>query len=91
VKEEAGCDITINGIFYLRLTNGFLDNHLSIFYGAKIAGEEILKQSPDEHSLEVKWFTREEALRLPSRSKLRDILMHYDRNVMIPPDNFSIT
>lgn len=91
VKEEAGCDIVINGMFYFRYSSGIFDRYLSIFYAASIMGEETLKQIADKHSLEVKWFTTEEIFHLPVRQKLRDILACYNKENIIPVKNFEIT
>lgn len=90
VKEEAGCNINITGIFYFRYNTGFLDNYLSLFFLATIAGEETLKHVADKHSLEVKWFTYEEIRQLPLRQKLLDIIKSYNKNNVIPVDNFKI-
>ncbi|MBA2612168.1 MAG: NUDIX hydrolase [Bacteroidetes bacterium] len=89
-KEEAGCDITINGIFYFRYDHSFLDNYLSIFFAATIVGEEILKQIADKHSLEVKWFTYVEIAKLPLRQNLLDVIKSYDKSTLIPVNNFKI-
>lgn len=91
VKEEAGCDVNINGIFYFRYNKGFLDHYLSLFFSATIAGEETLKQVADKHSLEAKWFTFEEIRQLPVRQKLLDIIKSYNKNNIIPVSNFQIT
>ncbi len=89
-KEEAGCEIVINGMFYFRYNQGFLDNHLAIFYAATIVGEEIIKTVADKHSLEVKWFTYEEILKLSLRQKLLDILNNYQKENILPTTNFKI-
>ncbi|MEO6304906.1 MAG: NUDIX hydrolase [Bacteroidia bacterium] len=90
VKEEAGCDIVINGIFYFRYNSDIFDRYLSIFYSASIMGEEIIKQTADKHSLEVKWFTLEEVAHLPVRQKLMDILSQYNKHNIIPVKNFEL-
>jgi len=90
VKEEAGCDININGIFYFRYNKDFFDHYLSIFFCASIAGEEILKQQADKHSLEVKWFTYDELANLPLRQKLSEIIRSYNKTNIIPVTNFKI-
>lgn len=89
-KEEAGCDININGIFYIKYTDGIIKNSLSVFYAATIAGEETLKQFPDKHSLDVKWFTYEEIKSLPTREKLLSILNSFQKEKLIPVENFTI-
>lgn len=90
-KEEAGCDILINGIFFFRYNQGFLDNYLAIFYSASIVGEEIIKTIADKHSLEVKWFTYDEIVKLPLRQKLLDIINNYQKENVLPAANFKIT
>lgn len=90
VKEEAGCAINIKGIFYFRYNKEFLDHYLSIFFCASIAGEETLKQEANKHSLEVKWFTYDELTTLPLRQKLLDIIKCYNKDNIIPVNNFQI-
>ncbi len=90
VKEEAGCNITINGIFYFRYNHGFIDNYLALFYSATLVGEELIKTIADKHSLEVKWFTYDEIVKLPLRQKLLDILNSYQKDKVIPARNFKI-
>ncbi|MDP1802644.1 MAG: NUDIX hydrolase [Bacteroidota bacterium] len=89
-KEEAGCDIVINGMFYFRYNYGFLDDYLAIFYSASIFGEEKLKTVADKHSLEVKWFTYDEIVKLPLRQKLLDIINNYQKENILPASNFKI-
>lgn len=89
-KEEAGCDININGIFYIKCTDGVVKNSLSVFYTATIAGEETLKQFPDKHSLDVKWFTYEEIKSLATRDKLLSIINNFEEEKIIPVENFVI-
>ena len=90
VKEEAGCDISINGMFYFRYNTGFLDNYLAIFYSAKIVGEEIIKTVADKHSLDVQWFTYDEIIKLPLRQNLLDIIKNYTKDKILPITNFKI-
>ena len=72
VKGEAGCDIKIKGLFYMRYHERLFNKQLSLFYSAKITGGKI-KVKADKHSLEVKWFTYNEIRNLPVRQKLLDV------------------
>lgn len=90
VKEEAGCDINIKGIFYIKFANNFLEKQLTIFYSATIVGDELLKQIPDKHSLEVKWFTRDQITNLSTRQNLSDIIRNYNKLNILPTKNFHI-
>ncbi len=90
VKEEAGCDVILSGIFYFRYHGDIFDRYLSLFYSATIMGEELIKQSADKHSLEVKWFTYDEIKDLPVRQKLPEIISHFNKNNIIPTKNFEI-
>ncbi len=90
VTEEAGCDISIDGIFYFRYSKGFMDNYLAIFFSAKQVGESI-KTYADKHSLEAKWFTLDEIKGLPVRQKLVDIISRYDKTKILPVTNFKIS
>ena len=91
VKEEAGCDINIKGLFYFKYNNDFFDRYLALFYAATIAGEEIIKQVANKHSLDVKWFTYEEIKDLPLRQKLTEIIDSYKKENIIPTTNFKIS
>ncbi len=88
--EEAGCEISLNTIFYIRYYNFFFNKKISIFYSASIIGEKI-KQTEDKHSLSVKWFSYEELSKLPLRQKLMDIINAYRKHKTgIPINNFRI-
>lgn len=87
VKEEAGCDIKIKGIFYIRYHERLFNKQISIFYCAKIVGGKI-KVKADKHSLEAKWFTYNEIRSLPVRQKLLDILINYQPRKIMSPENF---
>ncbi|MES2761153.1 MAG: NUDIX hydrolase [Bacteroidota bacterium] len=88
-KEEAGCKIAIDGIFYFRYNEGFLDRYLAFFFAATIIGDEI-KNFADKHSLETKWFTYEEIMGLPLRQRLLEILDSYKKTEVIPVNNFRV-
>ena len=87
VREEAGCSIRLNGIFYFRYNEGFLDRYLAFFFSADIIGDQI-KTFADKHSLEVKWFTYEEIISLPARQKMLEIIDSYRKSAIIPINNF---
>ena len=87
VKEEAGCEVSLKGLFYIRYHEKLFTKQISLFYCAKIVGGKI-KVTPDRHSLEVKWFTYNEIKGLEVRQKLLDILINYHPKKMIPPENF---
>jgi mutator protein MutT len=89
VKEEAGCTIMIDGMFYFKYTEKFFYRYLTFFFVARIIGEEI-KTFADKHSLEVRWFTYDEINKLPLRQRLLDILKCYDKTRTIPINNFKI-
>jgi ADP-ribose pyrophosphatase YjhB (NUDIX family) len=90
VREEAGCDVLLHGIFYLKYSKKTFTDQLAVFYAASLVGEEILKQQPDKHSLTVKWFGPEEIEHLSYRDNLARIMKLYDKNKLIPVANFTI-
>lgn len=90
-KEEAGCDINVQGLFHLRYNSNFFDHYIALFFAATIAGEEILKQVADKHSLEVRWFTYEEIMTLPVRQNLPEIINMYRSGHLLPISGFQIT
>jgi len=89
VKEEAGCDVVIQGIVYIRYREKLFSKHLSLFYSAKITGGGI-KTTADRHSLEVKWFSYDEIKSLPVRQKLLELLIHSQPEKAMPAENFKL-
>jgi ADP-ribose pyrophosphatase YjhB (NUDIX family) len=87
VKEEAGCNIKIDGLFYFRYNEGFLDRYLAFFIAATMIGETI-KTVADKHSLDVKWYTYDEIKTLPVRQKMLEIIDSYKKGALIPVSNF---
>ncbi len=87
VKEEAGCDVLLKGIFYIRYHERLFNKQLSLFYHAKISGGKI-KTKADKHSLEVKWFTDDQIKSLPMRQKLMEIIKSFKAGNSMLPDNF---
>ncbi len=89
-REEAGCEIRLNGVFYVQFKPSFLSVKLCIFYKAELIGETI-KTSVDAHSMAAGWFSYTDAMRLPLRSNLKRILEAYQQNgSVIPNDHFNI-
>lgn len=76
VREEAGCDIELTGVFFVKYHAGFFNRKVSVFYCGRMTGEKI-KTEPDEESLDVKWFTYEELLLLPLRQNLKKLVEIY--------------
>ena len=89
VKEEAGCEVKIKGIFYIRYHERLFNKQLSIFHCASMVSEKI-KTKADKHSLEVKWFTYSEIKTLATRQKLPEVLMNYIPRKVMPPENFKL-
>lgn len=87
VTEEAGFEIEITGIAYIRYQDKIFRNQLSLFYTATITGG-VLKTLADKHSLEAKWFTLAEIRELSLRQKLSEILNNCSPDKIIPPGNF---
>jgi 8-oxo-dGTP diphosphatase len=72
-KEEAGCMVKLEGIFYIKCYEGFFTNKLHIFYTGSIM-EDRIKTYEDRHSMGARWFTFEEIKNLPVRQKMLKIL-----------------
>lgn len=87
VKEEAGVEVELKGIVYIRYHETLFRKQLSLFYCAKIIGGK-LKTKANKHSLEAKWFTYQEIKRLPLRQRLLEILVKYRPGKAMPPENF---
>jgi phosphatase NudJ len=73
VREEAGVEIELEGVLPLDDDNPALAttyrNRLRFAFKARYKGG-TLKQQPDEHSLQARWFTPAEVATLPLRSDL---------------------
>jgi len=76
VKEEAGCEIELESVFFVKYHRGFFNKKVTIYYCGKITGGQI-KTIPDEHSLAVNWFTYADINQLPSRKNLRELIAIY--------------
>src|SRR6187402_258729 len=66
VREEAGCDVELTHVFFVKYHRGFFNKKVSIFYCGKIIGGD-LKKTADKESLAVSWLSYEELGHLPLR------------------------
>jgi 8-oxo-dGTP diphosphatase len=89
-KEEAGCDVMLEGIFYIKCYRGMVNSKLHLFYCGTVIGDEI-KSYEDKHSLGAEWFTYNEISKLPLRQKMMGIINAYSnyRNTL-PAHNFKV-
>jgi 8-oxo-dGTP diphosphatase len=89
-KEEAGVDVELTGIFFVKCYQGTFDAKLHLFYKGRFKGG-TLKQTADKHSLEANWFTPEEMRGLEVRQKLLKIVARYRKaKSTIPVKNFKL-
>jgi len=70
-REEADCEVLLDGLVYFKLKKGFLKSALHLYYHGRTT-KPVVKTAQDKHSLGSKWFTYEELLQLP----LRDDALH---------------
>ena len=92
VKEEAGFEVGVNGIFFIRhLSLPVARKGLYVYCSARtIQGE--LKTNADEHSIEAQWFARNEILKLDARDNLLEIIQHYDDQLpLLPTGQFQLS
>ena len=89
VKEEAGCSITPNGIFYIEHRQRLFGNKLTLFFSASLNDGARLKDHADKHSLEAHWFSYSQILRISYRGDLPGIIEHYNRSC-IPVGNVKL-
>jgi phosphatase NudJ len=69
VKEEAGVDVRLDGVYRLEhtvLADG--GARLRVVFAASPVDEALPKSIPDEHTLRAGWFTPAEAATLPLRA-----------------------
>lgn len=69
VREEAGIDVTLDGVY--RIEHTVLEGsgaRLRVLFSAHPADGRAPKSRPDEHTLRADWFTLAEASRLPLRA-----------------------
>jgi ADP-ribose pyrophosphatase YjhB (NUDIX family) len=89
-KEEAGCEIILTGLFYVKCYQGLFGSKLHLFYTGKRTGNE-LKVHPNKHSLDAGFFTYDELSELPLRQKLLKIIDRYRKaDCAIPVKNFKL-
>ncbi len=89
-REEAGCDVRLDGIFYIKCYVGFFSNKLHIYYTGSIVQGNI-KSFEDKHSIGAKWLTYEEIKVLPLRQKMLKILeKHITHKGTMPTKNFKM-
>lgn len=92
VREEAGFEIGVNGICFIRhLSLPLARKGLYVYCSARtIQGE--LKIIADEHSLEAQWFARNEILGLDARDNLLEIIQQYDDQLpLLPTQQFQLS
>jgi 8-oxo-dGTP pyrophosphatase MutT (NUDIX family) len=63
-KEETGCGILLDGLFYFRLYKGFFRDTLHVYYHGRIAKPDF---ETDKFSEKFKWFSYEELSKAPLR------------------------
>lgn len=89
-KEEAGVDVELTGIFYVKCYQGALQSKLHIYYTGRVIGGEP-KRKANRHSLEAAWFTYEQIRHLPVRQKLWKIIEKRRKTqVVLPVKNFKL-
>jgi ADP-ribose pyrophosphatase YjhB (NUDIX family) len=76
VKEEAGCLVELKSVILVKYHRGFFNKKVAIYYLGQMT-EENLKTVPDKESLDVKWFTDQELVKLPLRKNLKEVIEVY--------------
>lgn len=69
VREEAGIDVVLNGVY--RIEHTVLERggaRVRVLFSAAPVDDRAPKSQPDEHTLRAGWFTRREAADLRLRS-----------------------
>ena len=90
VMEEAGCDVELTHVFFVKYHSGFFNKKVSIFYCGKIIGSQ-LKTSADKESLAAKWLTFDELTVLPLRGNLKELVEIYrSHTAFIPVQEFRL-
>lgn len=91
VLEEAGCEVELTHVFFVKYHSGFFNKKVSVFYCGKMLGETI-KMVSDKESLAVKWVTYQELLTLPMRRNLKELIEIYrSHTAFIPVSQFRIS
>ena len=90
VLEEAGCDVKLISVFCVKHSAGFFNKKTSVFFVGNLLGEKIKKQ-PDGESLDVRWLSYEEFLKLPLRKHLKKLVDIYrSHKNFVPVEKFSL-
>jgi ADP-ribose pyrophosphatase YjhB (NUDIX family) len=84
VLEEAGCDVELTHVFFVKYHSGFFNRKVSIFYCGKQLDDRI-KTIPDKESLAVKWVSYEELGSMPLRNNLKDLIDIYRSHTGFTP------
>jgi ADP-ribose pyrophosphatase YjhB (NUDIX family) len=89
-EEEAGCQVKVEGIFFVKCYSGLFSTKLHLFYTGRVDDMKV-KTFEDKHSIQAKWFTFEEIKRLPARQKMLKIIeRHRKSKGTIPVKNFKL-
>ena len=89
-REEAGVDVELTGIFYVKCYQGLFTSKLHLFYTGKVTGG-ALKTKSNRHSMAAAWYTYDELRKLPLRQKLLKIVDRYRKHeARIPVKNFKL-
>lgn len=75
-KEEAECDVVLDGMFYFKLQKGFWRDAMHVYYHGR-TNREVVKTEINEHSMGSRWFTYEELLDLPLREDALHVINIY--------------
>jgi 8-oxo-dGTP diphosphatase len=84
VMEEAGCEVELTHVFFVKYHRGFFNRKVSIFYCGKQIGDQI-KTIPDKDSLAVKWVSYEELVSMPLRNNLKELIDIYRSHTGFTP------
>jgi ADP-ribose pyrophosphatase YjhB (NUDIX family) len=75
-REELHCEITLQRIINIRITNRIFDQTMTIIYAGMVKEEPPPKRA-DRHSLTTKWFSYDETLKLEMREHGHEIIHAY--------------
>ncbi|HLP11923.1 MAG TPA: NUDIX hydrolase [Flavobacteriales bacterium] len=75
-REELQCEIYLQRIINIRITNRIFDQSMTIVYAGMVKEEPPPKKA-DKHSLETRWFTYDETLKLEMREYGHEIIHAY--------------
>lgn len=84
VMEEAGCEVELTHVFFVKYHPGFFNKKVSVFYCGKQLGDK-LKTVPDKDSLGVRWVSYEELDNMPLRHNLKDLIGIYRSHTGFTP------